>query len=569
MTQPTAPAPAGLTRALAGLHRLLGVAALVLVVVAGVGLLAGWTVVTRVRPEWPQMYPYTVAGSLVLLTALWLIDLGGPARRRVGRGLAILVAVLASGVDLGVAAGLLPSADSTGDQAASWVTAIPTLAAVALVVSIALLDVGGPGVRRARFWIAAVAAFVPLLGVLSYLYQSVQLFHTLGVTGTSLPTSVLGLLVAGTSMTARPDDPPLAALAQRYDAGLVYRVLPLMLALPIVPPVVAALVEQTEDDAPTATALAALVTVVIMLAVVAVAGGGQSRARRALSIERAQVWAAFAHAPSATTITSVDGVILLANPALGRLLDRDTTELRGRTAIDFVAAPDLERVRSLVRSLLAGERDHATDDVRLERRDGSRVWVEFSVARVTGTHPTAALVVVQFADLTQRKDIERALVELASTDRLTGLANREGLQQHLLRLSEGLPADEVIGLVFADVDGLKPLNDALGHAAGDDLLREAARRLQAASRATDLVARVGGDEFVVVTVLHADQPNLAAVVDRLRERLSGPVEVAGEIVAMSVSLGGSLVAGSEVDAALQRADLAMYEDKRSRRGPGG
>ena len=122
-------------------------------------------------------------------------------------------------------------------------------------------------------------------------------------------------------------------------------------------------------------------------------------------------------------------------------------------------------------------------------------------------------------------------------------------------------------MVFADVDGLKPLNDAFGHAAGDDLLREVARRLRAGTREDDIVARVGGDEFVVVTPLPEKGPDpAAAVVDRLRQQLRGPVAVGREITNLSVSLGASVLTEGDAATAVARADQAMYADKQRRRG---
>lgn len=189
-------------------------------------------------------------------------------------------------------------------------------------------------------------------------------------------------------------------------------------------------------------------------------------------------------------------------------------------------------------------------------------WVTMSGALLV----TAVLV----ARLTaQVRSLLAALGAQALTDPLTGLLNRRGFDEQLVRLQDSAGADEVLAVVLLDLDGFKAVNDGLGHAAGDVLLQQVARRLVGAAHPTELVARLGGDEFVVVAVVPAAQA--VAGGERLRERfrdaLSSPVDLEGTAVDVHASTGVAVGVDPTVGAQhlLRSADRAMYDDKATRR----
>lgn len=160
----------------------------------------------------------------------------------------------------------------------------------------------------------------------------------------------------------------------------------------------------------------------------------------------------------------------------------------------------------------------------------------------------------------------RALLEQATTDELTGLLNRRGFQRAAepeLRLAQA--GQRPLTLVYVDVDGLKALNDAAGHEAGDALLVETAALLRAAFRSTDVLARLGGDEFVVLTRgLHGDGAIIRHRIARLSQALHRSGAQSREI---SLSAGVILANPSKVpalDDLLDRADKAMYEVKHAK-----
>ena len=570
MTEPSTSHRGGtLASDLGVLHRYLLVACAVLIVVVAVALAFGPAGLTRVHADWPEIYPYTLAGAGALVVAITLLDRGGRTGAIIGRTLAGLTIALAASVDLAVSAGLLPSADPVTSSGSVLVTALPSLASMAAGVSVLLLGIGGDRTARLRFWLAAFAGLVTMLSLMSFAYGSASLFRSLGLGGTSVGAGLIGILLVGSLMAARPDQPPLAGLDERYDRALVRRVLPPLVAVPFVPAMISWAMSIVEPDAASADAVAEVVTVVLLLVIVAVAGGGQSRARHDLATERQRLWEAFAHTPAPTAVMRLEGTVQIANAALARLLDRSEAGLVGVQVAGLVAEQDRDAVIAGLAEIISGG-DDLRLDVQLIRGRTGTVWVDLGAAPVRDASGAATYVVVQFNDLTDRKQLEHVLADLATRDPLTGLLNREGLSQRIHGARANCPPGHVATVVYADVDGLKPLNDSAGHAAGDELLREVARRLVACTRDEDIVARVGGDEFVVVTCLPEDDHDpTEAVVARLRLELSGTVTVGRTSAELSVSLGAAVLGDEGADeaatSAVARADRAMYDDKRRRR----
>ncbi|BCX17049.1 MAG: hypothetical protein KatS3mg117_0731 [Geminicoccaceae bacterium] len=158
---------------------------------------------------------------------------------------------------------------------------------------------------------------------------------------------------------------------------------------------------------------------------------------------------------------------------------------------------------------------------------------------------------------------------LAFHDPLTGLPNRLLFQDRLAQAIARVRREGGKGaLLVLDLDDFKAVNDAHGHAAGDELLRSVARSLARAVRATDTVARLGGDEFALVLAPLASLEGLRAVLDRLRRELARPVEVDGHEIVPAATIGLALFPddGEEPDLLIRRADGALYRGKAERRG---
>lgn len=153
--------------------------------------------------------------------------------------------------------------------------------------------------------------------------------------------------------------------------------------------------------------------------------------------------------------------------------------------------------------------------------------------------------------------LQRRLEHAAMHDETTGLPNRRALEEHAGRL----PAVQQLAVVFIDLDGFKSVNDGLGHAVGDEVLREVGRRLQASVRSGDLVARFGGDEFVVVCGADGDGAP-AALAERVRRAIAEPYDFLPDGFRLAASIGVAVGDGPpSIDRLLRAADHAMYRAK--------
>ena len=166
-------------------------------------------------------------------------------------------------------------------------------------------------------------------------------------------------------------------------------------------------------------------------------------------------------------------------------------------------------------------------------------------------------------DLTQRKTLEDQLSHMAQYDQLTGLPNRYLLHDRLqLACQRSAREDKQLAVLYLDVDDFKSINDALGHAAGDALLKQFGQRLTGQVRASDTVARVGGDEFVVLVEGFFSLEDLRNVASKIVEAMQPPFDLIGRAVHVSASIGvATSLPSSTWEEVLHAADSAMYEAK--------
>jgi diguanylate cyclase (GGDEF)-like protein/PAS domain S-box-containing protein len=268
-------------------------------------------------------------------------------------------------------------------------------------------------------------------------------------------------------------------------------------------------------------------------------------------------------------VLDADGTIRSWNPAAERLFGYSAAETAGRNV--SMLLPEDRRAANLAatrRYLATGESrliGHTSLSFPALRKDGARIELEFSMTKI-GFAQASQLVVV-FRDITQRKQAEERLTQLALHDSLTGLPNRPYFEQ---RFDETLArcrrSGEPLALMILDLDNFKPVNDTLGHEVGDQLLIAFTRHLKAALRESDLLARIGGDEFTIVVEGVKEREDAAAIADKLLASLRDPLDVAGHAIVVSASIGIALChEGDTAQGLMKRADQALYEAKRAGR----
>lgn len=252
------------------------------------------------------------------------------------------------------------------------------------------------------------------------------------------------------------------------------------------------------------------------------------------------------------------GECTFINPLALRLLGAaQAEEFLGRPILDIVAQ-DEARAEQFRDALRLG-RSLQAEDVAFRRTDGRLFDVEIQLDPISGGGA-----VVNFADITCRKAAEAIVWRQANYDLLTGLPNRRMCQARLEdMLVQARRSQEIIALLFIDLDGFKAVNDTYGHAAGDFVLRATAERLQAAIRESDLAARLAGDEFVVILRHLAGEDYAGGVAAKLLEALSEPAPFGEHLLAVGASIGIALYPrdADMPEALIRCADQAMYQAK--------
>ena len=290
------------------------------------------------------------------------------------------------------------------------------------------------------------------------------------------------------------------------------------------------------------------------------------RAERAVQDSEQRFRLAFEDAPVGMAIADLsadgDARYLRVNQALAGMLGLAPEQMVGRASAEFTHPDHREVDESLRVRLRSGEDERHQVEKRMVRADGSTVWVKESAAPAGETAaPTYVLTHVE--DITERRAAEAELERRALYDPLTGLANRVLLLDHLaVAARDTARSGGQVAVLYLDLDHFKDINDTLGHAAGDDVLREVADRVAGALRADATAARLAGDEFVVATRVEDD---LAAVriAERLHAAIVRPIRAGTrEIVARpSIGVATSDDPGVEPDELLRKADVAMYHAK--------
>ena len=259
-----------------------------------------------------------------------------------------------------------------------------------------------------------------------------------------------------------------------------------------------------------------------------------------------------------------DGRILYANPQLCRMLQYTQEELTGRTVHEISHPEDAHATDAQRETLHSGAITSFKMEKRYLRKDGSVIWVGLTVASVADRRERRNFDVSIVEDISARKRAEDRVQYLATHDALTGVPNRVMFAELLnLAIETARRHDYQIAVLFIDLDRFKVVNDSLGHEAGDILLREVASRLRQCLRASDVVARFGGDEFVVLLQDVSRSQDAISAARSIMAAVMQPMVILGQECRVTASIGICLhpMEGQEDRAVLKNADTAMYMAK--------
>lgn len=269
----------------------------------------------------------------------------------------------------------------------------------------------------------------------------------------------------------------------------------------------------------------------------------------------------------AVFITDAESTIYLVNEAF--------TKITGYTAQDIIGQkPNIFKSgrhdRQFYQNMWAALLDHGywQGEIWDRRKDGSIYPKWSTISQIQDTEHKTTHYIAMFNDISERKISEERIHYLAFHDVLTGLPNRRLLQDHLqFFLEHAQRSSDRLAVLFIDIDNFKTINDSLGHSAGDKLLVQLTKRLNNCLRTTDILGRFGGDEFVIILSDIANPSYVAAISERIKEKLYDPFHINGFDLIITVSIGISLYPadGNNYEHLVKNADTAMNQVKENGR----
>ena len=267
-------------------------------------------------------------------------------------------------------------------------------------------------------------------------------------------------------------------------------------------------------------------------------------------------------------ICDEDGIFTYISPACLGILGYEPAELIGTSVLEVMSAAAVSDTSELREQLTRGAVEQQSFEIRTAAKDGS--WRYLNVAATNLLNdPAVEGFVLNVRDDTERLSLERSLRHQATHDSLTKLANRSQFTEALETvLKDEGRSDEVIGVMFIDLDDFKTINDGLGHAAGDQVLIAVGDRLRRTVRMNDVVARFGGDEFaILLTRMYGEHEGLEMAA-RILEDLTQPLPLEGRILNLKASIGVSFDRSRVLaaDQLIKQADVAMYASKDKGKG---
>lgn len=263
-------------------------------------------------------------------------------------------------------------------------------------------------------------------------------------------------------------------------------------------------------------------------------------------------------------ILNLDGRLLKVNHALCELLGYSESDLLTMNFYYLLNPSDINNLQIQIQKLLDDKIKVYHSEQQCFRRNGDTLWITSMLSLIRDRYNKPLYFIIQIQNITLQKNAEERLRHMAYHDPLTGLANRNKLEQFINHmLATARRHQQEFALLFLDLDRLKTINDTIGHEAGDILLQIIAERLRNIVRGTDMVARLGGDEFVLLITDVKKSESVAIIAQKILENVMKAIIVKGQEIYITASIGVSIYPhdGQNIQTLMKNADLALYRSK--------
>lgn len=274
----------------------------------------------------------------------------------------------------------------------------------------------------------------------------------------------------------------------------------------------------------------------------------------------------FNNAAAGIALLDKDGYYKHVNATLCRLVGYSEEELKLMKFHDITFSLDLERSVRMCEGIWTGLYPWVSCEKRYICKNGDILWTEINMSAIHGEDQEITDVIVVVLDITARKKMEQELIKQANTDFLTGVDNRLAFMhkaQEEFNRAKRYPS--AFSLLLLDIDNFKSVNDVHGHLVGDRVLQEVVTAFRTVLRDTDILARIGGEEFAII-LIETDRKSALQVALRIQQRVKDLIiEVGEKQIRVTVSIGISLrkEGDKDLDEIFKRADDALYKAKNS------
>ena len=261
---------------------------------------------------------------------------------------------------------------------------------------------------------------------------------------------------------------------------------------------------------------------------------------------------------------TLDGRLSYVSPSWKENLGHSLEEVIGRSISDFVYPDDLARCMQFLEHIYVSGTKQGGIEYRVLHQDGSWRWHTSNASPIFDEEGKVSAYLAICHDITERRHTEEQILRQAHYDPLTDLPNRILLTDRVERALQMAQRQQTqLALLFVDLDRFKPINDTYGHAVGDLMLQEVAQRMSASLRSSDIIGRIGGDEFVIVFPVIKEAEAIRKIAQKILASVNRPYRINGVDMEVSCSIGISLYPenGTSMLELMRSADVAMYRAK--------